>query len=139
MPTKVLHTENDREDVIEAIRKLDITKRKHYVKWAKKTKTRNLSQNALFHFWVAIIADDAGTTPAECKEDVKREWGIKQYRINTFDKEVIEIKSTRDYTEQEMSELLSRMKQYGDELGLLMPNQQDRDFQAMYDAYKDKL
>lgn len=104
----------------------------------RKAKPRSLSQNALFHAWVKVVADHVGYTDLEdCKRDVKRHLLGTTEETNRLTGEVI----TCDYRtsrmdSKEMSSFMDRMKAWAaTDLGIYLPYFGDPGYEEMINAY----
>lgn len=104
----------------------------------RKAKPRSLSQNALFHTWVKVVADHVGYTDLEdCKRDVKRHLLGTTEETNRLTGEVI----TCDYRtsrmdSKEMSSFMDKMKAWAStDLGIYLPYFGDPGYDEMINAY----
>lgn len=104
-------------------------------------KRRTNPQNALFHFWVSVIADDLGYTDKEaCKRDVKRTiLGMKD-DVNRLTGEVIQVDyRTSDMTVPELASFMDKMKAWAQsDLGIYLPYYGDPGYEEMYQQYKNR-
>lgn len=102
---------------------------------------RTLDQNALFHLWVSVIADDLGYTDKEaCKRDVKRTiLGMKD-DVNRLTGEVIQVDyRTSDMTVPELASFMDKMKAWAQsDLGIYLPYYGDPGYDEMYKQYKNR-
>lgn len=98
---------------------------------------RSLSQNSCWWAWCGIMADIVGDTPEAVARDVKREiLGQKKvYNIFTGE-ESYEDYQTHLMTDEEMSELLSKTKQWAfSNYGWALPSRDDAGFEEMMSEY----
>lgn len=99
---------------------------------------RSLSQNAIFHMWIAIIADSIGEADREAlKRDIKLHLLGKRHTFNrlTGEEQAVDY-HTSDLTKEEMSDFLSRLKAWADaEMGIYLPEAEDKAFAEMQERY----
>lgn len=103
-----------------------------------KAKSRTLSQNALFHVWCRVLADNLGyLSPDNCKYDVKKHLlGLKE-RANRITGEVeYDEYKTSEMSKEEMKEFMDRMKIWAAaELNIYLPYWKDAGYEEMIKAY----
>lgn len=104
-----------------------------------KAKQRTPDQNALFHLWVKVIADEVGEPSFDrCKRDIKRTiLGMKE-GVNRFTGEVmVDDYKTSEMTVGELSSFMDRMKAWAQtELGCYLPYYKDPGYEEMVNEYK---
>lgn len=99
---------------------------------------RTLSQNAIFHLWVAVIADAIGEVDREqTKRDVKALLLGYRTTFNRFSGEEQQTEHrTRDLTKEQMSDFLTRLKAWADtDMGIYLPSPEDVGFAEMQERY----
>lgn len=107
----------------------------------KRGKRRTLDQNALFHLWVSVIADDLGYTDKEaCKRDVKRTILGQKEDVNRLTGEVIQVDyKTSEMSTSELASFMDLMKAWAQtELGIYLPYWKDPGYEEMYQQYKNR-
>lgn len=107
----------------------------------KTGRKRTSDQNALFHLWVSVIADELGYTDKErCKRDVKRTLLGQREDVNRLTGEVIQADyKTSEMTTQELSALMDKMKAWAQtDLGIYLPYWKDPGYEEMYRQYKNR-
>lgn len=102
---------------------------------------RTSEQNALFHLWIAVIADELGYTDKErCKRDVKRTILGAKEDVNRLTGEVIQVDyKTSEMTVAELSAFMDKMKAWAQtDLGIYLPYWKDPGYEEMYQQYKNR-
>jgi hypothetical protein len=119
----VLKDEPRRQDAIEAIRMLNITKPQS-VEIKEYRKNRSNSQNRLYWSWVNLIAEHTGDLPEEIHEMMKqRLLGTVPRRI--MGEDCLVTKSTTKLTTCEFTEYLQRIELLADKLQIRLPHPDD--------------
>lgn len=136
----IFHTASDYERLkAEAyFNRLVAQKKDIEVKEKKKSDKRTLDQNALFHLWVSVIADDLGYTDKEaCKRDVKRTILGQKEDVNRLTGEVIQVDyRTSEMTVSELASFMDKMKAWAStDLGIYLPYFGDPGYEEMINAY----
>jgi len=119
MTTHSITNEHQRAAIIKAISALNLDKA-WTVELKRKTKGRSLSQNALYHKWLGIVAQDTGNDHDDLHEFCKDKWcPVKVVEMFGEQKEV---RSTKKLTTAEMTEYMDRVYAFfvGD-FGILLP------------------
>lgn len=104
----------------------------------EKRERRTLSQNALFHVWVKVVADHAGYASVEdCKRDVKRTLLGTREVVNRLTGEIgRDDYHTSGMTVAELSSLMDRMKAWAlADLGCYLPYYRDPGYEEMLRQY----
>lgn len=99
---------------------------------------RTLSQNAIFHLWIALIADHIGEYDRESlKRDIKQLFLGSSEAYNRFTGETIQVEAkTSKLTTEQMSDLLSRVQHWArEELGIYLPSPEEAGFAEMQERY----
>lgn len=105
-----LFDDASRERIIGQIRTLDLTK-PWVIKIERRKAARSLNQNALFHKWVGIIADDIGDDPDSVKETLKDMFAPRYEHENKITGEIELLpKGTSQMTVAEMSEFMTKIQ-----------------------------
>lgn len=108
-----------RQRCIDLISKLNVEK-KWEVTIGRKTKKRTLSQNALYHKWVGIIADETGNDNEDVHEAFKRKF-VPPREVEIFG-EILMRQSTTDFDTKGMTEYMEKVYAFSvSELGILLP------------------
>lgn len=120
----------------------DLYKRMAKVELRESRQKRSLSQNAIFHLWVAVIAEHFGELDlALMKDELKRlHLGERVYYSAITGEERTTINRTRDLSQAEMTEFLTRLKTWAEsEYGILLPSPEDREaFNDMQQRYNNR-
>lgn len=120
----------------------DLYKRMAKVELRESRQKRSLSQNAIFHLWVAVIAEHFGELDlALMKDELKRlHLGERVYYSAITGEERTTINRTRDLSQDEMTDFLTRLKTWAEsEYGILLPSPEDREaFNAMQQRYNNR-
>ncbi len=98
---------------------------------------RSLSQNACWHAWCSLMADIIGDTHEAVARDVKREvLGRKKVRNVFTGEETYEDYQTHLMTDEEMSDFLSKVKQWAfSTYGWALPSREDVGYEEMIRQY----
>ena len=136
----IFHTASDYERLkAEAyFNRLVAQKKDIEVKEKKKSDKRTLDQNALFHLWVSVIADDLGYTDKEArKSDVTRTIHGQKEDVNRLTGEVIQVDyRTSEMTVSELASFMDKMKAWAStDLGIYLPYFGDPGYEEMINAY----
>lgn len=100
---------------------------------------RSLSQNAILHLWIAVIAEAIGEIDREAvKRDVKLTLLGTEEVVNRFTGEIIQQEyRTSKMTTEQMSDLLTRMKHWAlEDLGVYLPSPEDVGYGEMIEKYQ---
>lgn len=133
-----LSTELDRNMVIAYIQRLDITKKLYTVETLEKRVGRTISQNNLYWLWIACIEHETGQDRNELHDLFKDMFilpvetevlGRKIIRHTTTDKDTLQFKQYLDKIQ-----ILAST-----ELGIKLPDPNDKYWQEFYEYYVDKL
>ena len=120
----------------------DLYKRMAKVELRESRQKRSLSQNAIFHLWVAVIAEHFGELDlALMKDELKRiHLGERVYYSAITGEERTTINRTRDLSQDEMTDFLTRLKTWAEsEYGILLPSPEDREaFSDMQQRYNNR-
>ena len=129
----IIFDEASRQRCISLIAGLNIEK-----KWAvtveRYKKKRTLSQNALYHKWVGIIAQETGNDHDDVHDEFKRRW-VPPKEIEIFG-EIRMRQSTTDFDTPGMTEFMERVYAFSvSELGILLPLPEE---QHLADEFTDR-
>lgn len=100
---------------------------------------RSLSQNAIFHLWVSVVAESLGyESTEECKTDIKRHILGQHERVNRLTGEIeLADYKTSEMNKEEMSNLLERMKAWAwHELEIKLPSPDEDGYRECRRAYR---
>lgn len=106
-----------------------------------KGKIRTLDQNALFHVWIKVIADEIGELSYErCKRDVKRTLLGTKEEVNRFTGEILQVDyETSAMTVKELASFMDKIKIWAQtDLGCYLPYWKDPGYEEMINEYKYK-
>lgn len=132
-----LNTEIDREMTIAAIKRLDLSK-SYTIEIIQKKIRRSLSQNSLLWLWLTCIEQETGTNRDELHEIFKHKfllpksvelYGVKYDKYSTAELDTIQFKY---YLDKIQVFALA-------ELSITLPDPEDRNWEAFYSYYSDKL
>ena len=116
----ILRDEDTRRRVLEMIGQLNL-ERPWSVVVEPYVKKRSLSQNALFHKWVGIIAESTGNSLEDVKE-AYRDMFLDKVPVRFGDEERMVGRSTKTLNTKEMSEFMDKVSEHAStELGILLP------------------
>ena len=104
----------------------------------EKRKLRTLSQSALFHLWVQVIANHVGYTSLEnCKRDIKRTLLGTREEVSRITGEIQQVDyKTSEMSTVELSSFMDKMKIWAQsELGCYLPYFGDPGYEEMMDRY----
>jgi len=119
----VIHTDAERERAIEFIRVLAPGK-KWKVTISQYRKQRSLGQNALWHKWFGIIADETGDTAESVKEDMIDRFSPRIE--NKLQAGRMRPKRTHEFTTAEGAEFTERVYALAAEFSIWLPHPQDQ-------------
>ena len=100
---------------------------------------RTLSQNALFHVWVAVFAEFIGEVSIEaCKTDVKRYLlGARERVSKITGKTEMEDYKTSEMSTKELSDFMDKFKIWAQTEGCYLPYWKEQGFDEMIEQYKN--
>jgi hypothetical protein len=133
-----LQTETDRAMVIAYIQRLDITKKLYTVEALEKKAGRSISQNSLYWLWLTCIEFETGNNRDELHDIFKHKFilpteieifGEKIMRWTTTDKDTLQFKMYLDKIQIFVSM----------ELGIKLPDPEDKYWTEFYNYYIEKL
>lgn len=117
----------------------DLYKRSAKVELRESRQKRSLSQNAIFHLWVAVLAEAFGELDLELmKHEIKRLLlGERIYYSAITGEERTAPQRTRDLSQEQMTDFLTRLKYWAEiEHSIYLPTPEDREaFSAMQQRY----
>lgn len=101
----------------------------------KRRERRTLSQNALLWMWIRCIADDTGNTTNDLYDVFCSKFLRKRVEVNG---DVVECcKTSSQLNTAEMTAFLDNIQVYAaSELGITLPNPEDRNFEVFFQQYK---
>ena len=101
----------------------------------KRRERRTLSQNALLWMWLRCIAEDTGNTTDDIYSVFCAKFLSKRVIING---EAVECcKTSSQLNTAEMTAFLDNIQVYAaSELGITLPNPEDRNFEVFFQQYK---
>lgn len=116
----ILRDEATRERLLDAIRRLNIEK-PWKVTIERYVKRRSVSQNALLHSWLGIIAESTGNSLDSLK-DAYKDMFLPMVPIQLGDEEKMVRRSTATLDTKEMSAFMDAIYAHATgELGILLP------------------
>lgn len=101
----------------------------------KRRERRTLSQNALLWMWLRCIAEDTGNTTDDLYDVFCSKFLRKRVEVNG---DVVECcKTSSQLNTAEMTTFLDNIQVYAaSELGITLPNPEDRNFEVFFQQYK---
>ena len=101
----------------------------------KRRERRTLSQNALLWMWLRCIAEDTGNTTDDIYSVFCSKFLRKRVEVNG---DVVECcKTSSQLNTGEMTAFLDNIQVYAaSELGITLPNPEDRNFEVFFQQYK---
>jgi hypothetical protein len=136
MLLKILNP-GDRQKVIDCVKQLPDGKQ-YAVEIKVNRERRTIDQNRLYWLWLSCIMDETGEHKDALHEYFKQHFlGCDEYKV--FNKQQITIpKSTATLDTKQMTEYLERIQQFASsELGIVLPNPEDRYWEEFYNHYKN--
>lgn len=132
-----LKTEVDRQMVIAQINRLDLSKN-YSIDINQKKKVRTLSQNRLERLWLTCISFETGTDTNVLHDIFKKKFLepeiVEQYGVK------IERYTTTNLNTIQFKYYLDKIQEFANsELGITLPNPDDRYWDEFYSFYVDKL
>lgn len=132
-----INTPKDKEAVRSVIDKLpegvryDVTIKRH-------RERRSLDQNRLYFLWLACIADETGHSKDDLHEYFKQQFlGFEQRAV--LNGRVYINPSTAALNTKQFSDYLNTIQVFANaELGILLPNPEDLEFNQFFERYNDK-
>lgn len=137
MKFKVL-TKEDREAVKEYIDNLPEGKL-HNVEIMRSPSKRSIDQNRLYWLWLNHLAKELGYTPEELHSVFALKFLGATHRV-IYEETIVNIPSTKKLTQEQFSSYLELIYRFSVvELGIQLPQPQDRYFEQFYEQYKDLI
>jgi nitrogenase molybdenum-iron protein alpha/beta subunit len=132
-----LKTEVDRNMVLAQIQRLDLSKN-YSIEINQKKKVRTLSQNRLERLWLTCISFETGEDTDVLHDIFKKKWlepeiiekyGVKVERYTTTNLNTIQFKY-----------FLDKIQTFANsELGIVLPNPDEKYWEEFFDFYTDKM
>ncbi len=132
-----IEKQGDKTKVLDYVNKLPDNK-KFTVEIKRKREKRSIDQNRLYWLWLNCIMDETGEHKDNLHEYFKQHYlGISEHMV--FDKyQVIIARSTTGLDTKEMTDYLNRIQQFaGTELGIILPNPEDKHFEEFKTHYEN--
>lgn len=110
----------------------------HILTFGRPERGRTRDQNALLWLWLTCISDETGSS----KDDVHDHYCLKflRKRISFNGRDEETVRGTSGLTVEEMGQFLDMVQaDAASELGIILPNPEDLNFQAFEDYYKDRI
>lgn len=131
-----IRNHNDKEAVKSYVDKLPDGKQ-FDVSIKKKRTLRSYPQNSLYWLWLSCISAETGNDKAFLHEYFKEQYLPKDQRVIFGHNVEISISTTALDTAQ-FTSYLERIKQFASsELGIILPNPEDLQWQQFYETYRD--
>jgi len=134
---KKLQTEDDRNQAITSLVKIEL-KDGWYFELSKRRRVRTISQNRLERLWLACIEAETGNDSNELHDYFKQKW-IAPKEVLIFGEKKL-IYSTRDLNTIQFKNFLDKIQVFAStELSITLPIPEDKNWDAFYESYRDKL
>jgi hypothetical protein len=132
-----LKTEVDRNMVLAQIQRLDLSKN-YSIEISQKKKVRTLSQNRLERLWLKCISFETGTDTNVLHDIFKKKFlepeSIEQYGVK------IDRYTTTNLNTIQFKYYLDKIQEFANsELGIKLPNPDEKYWEEFYEFYTDKL
>lgn len=136
MKLMIIRNEGDRQRFIDFIKNVDL--KKPFVGTFKPfVKRRSLSQNKLFHMWMALLEKETGTSREVWKEFYKKEF-LEVYTDVCFGKEVTTIQHTAELDSKECSLFTDKVHMHASHEGYDLPLPGDQGYDQFILEYEDR-
>jgi hypothetical protein len=133
-----LTTDLDRNMVIAFIQRLDIVKKLYTVEILHKNPNRSISQNSLYWLWLTCIEHETGTNRDELHDYFKHKF-ILPSEVEIFGEKIMRW-TTTDKDTLQFKQYLDKIQIFAStELGIKLPDPEDKYWQDFYNYYIDKL
>lgn len=131
-----IETKRDNERAVDYITKLPEGKRFSVTVGLKREK-RSFDQNRLYWLWLACITDETGNEKDELHKYFAGKFiGVKEVKV--FDSIQTEVISTTTLNTKGFTDYLERVRAFAaSELGITLPDPEDKYWEEFYDKYKD--
>jgi hypothetical protein len=134
---KKLLSEEDRNQAITSLVKINLNEG-WWFDLSKRKKVRTVSQNRLERLWLACIEAETGNDSNELHDYFKQKW-IEPREVIIFGEKKL-IYSTRNLNTIQFKNFLDKMQVFANsELGIILPIPEDKNWDAFYETYRDKL
>lgn len=131
----IVQSQPDKEKVIAYIGKLPEGKRYH-VRISLKREKRTVDQNSLYWLWIACIMDETGNEKEFLHEFFKGKFLGYHERV-VFGQVVKTPKTTTTLDTKQFTNYLEEIRVFAAaELGIVLPDPEDKYWQDFYDKYK---
>lgn len=133
-----INKQSDKESVISYIDKLP--DKQFIVTIEKKKVTRTISQNSLYWMWINCISKETGNEPNDLHEYFG-ELKFPKVEVKMFDGSTrTKPMSTTKMDTVQFKEVLDWIQMFAStELGLILPNPEDKYFEEMANYYNDRF
>lgn len=133
-----LNNDLDRDMVIAAIRRLDLSK-SYTVEIIQKKIRRSLPQNSLLWLWLTCIEQETGNNRDELHEVFKRKFIIPDRVMGPFGVEY-DSYSTAGLSTIQFKDYLDKIQVFAStELSITLPDPEDKNWEYFYSYYSDKI
>jgi len=133
-----IRTERDKQTAVDYINKLPDKPYDVSIKLHKQTRT--CPQNRLYWMWINAISKDTGNEPDDLHDYFGSKYlpkiAVKMFGGDILDKNI----STTQLNTAEFTAYLEKIQIFASaELGIILPNPDDKYFEQMADYYSDKF
>lgn len=124
-----------KDDVIQAVQKLD-SENVWEIKITKKHFKRSVSQNNLYWLWLSCLEKETGNDRNDLHEFFKAKFlGFEEIKV--FDHVITRVVSTTEKDTLQFKEYLDKIQMFASmELGIQLPDPEDKYWNEFYEAYK---
>lgn len=133
-----IKTHLDLEMVIAFLKRLDIGTKTYFFECSEKKRIRTIPQNRLYRLWITCISFETGEDTDVLHDIFKKKWlepeivekyGVKVERYTTTNLNTIQFKY-----------FLDKIQTFANsELGIVLPNPDEKYWDEFYSFYVDKL
>ena len=134
---KKLQSEQDRNEAITSLVKINLNEG-WWFDLSKRRKVRTVSQNRLERLWLACVEAETGNDSDDLHDIFKKRW-IQPKEKKVLGETII-VYSTRDLNTIQFKNFLDKIQVFASvELGITLPVPEDKNWNAFYETYRDKL
>lgn len=135
-------TPKDREVIKSVIDKLPEGKR-YDVSVKLHRERRTLDQNRLYFLWLACISDETGQSKDDLHDYFKQAYlgfSRRSVIVGSVEQQVYVSPTTTALNTKQFTDYLNQIQVFANaELGILLPNPTDIEFEQFYNKYKDAI
>lgn len=134
-----IYSDADKIAVKDYIDKLNIHHKNYKVAITRKAEKRTIPQNRLYRLWLNCISAESGNDVEDLHEYLKMTFLDVHSRI-IYGKEVMRVTSTTELNTEQFTAFLEKVQQWASsELGVILPNPEDRFYEQFVERYKNYI